>query len=71
MTNMCNEDLFNLVILFCGIQNTTGRTKLTSPWDVPFIVSRVLGPGTYRLQTKDGDELPNPWNIEHLRKFYA
>ncbi|KAF8725758.1 hypothetical protein HU200_020310 [Digitaria exilis] len=53
------------------IQNTAGHSKLTSPWDGPFIVSKVLKPGTYRLQTEDGVELPNPWNIEHLRKFYA
>ncbi|TKC12032.1 DDE-type integrase/transposase/recombinase, partial [Robertmurraya kyonggiensis] len=53
------------------IQNTAGHSKLTSPWDGPFLVSKVLKPGTYRLQTEDGVELPNPWNIEHLRKFYA
>jgi hypothetical protein len=23
-----------------------------------------------RLATMDGEELPFPWNIEHLRKFY-
>nr|CAB3498769.1 unnamed protein product [Digitaria exilis] len=48
-----------------------GHSKLTSPWDGPFIVSKVLKPGTYRLQTEDGVDLPNPWNVEHLRKFYA
>ena len=42
------------------IQNTAGHTKLTSPWDGPFIVSKVLKPGTYQLQIEDGDELPNP-----------
>nr|CAB3492390.1 unnamed protein product [Digitaria exilis] len=53
------------------IQNTDGHSKLTSPWDGPFIVSKVLKPGTYRLQTEDDVDLPNLWNIEHLRKFYA
>lgn len=53
------------------IQNTSGHTKFTSPWDGPFLVSRVIGPGTYRLQTEEGDDIPNTWNIEHLRKYYA
>jgi hypothetical protein len=30
----------------------------------------VPRPGSVRLATGDGTELPNPWNIEHLRRFY-
>jgi len=52
------------------IQNPTGIRKLKSPWEGPFLVSKVVGEGTYRLQTEEGEELPNPWHIEHLRKFY-
>jgi hypothetical protein len=44
--------------------------KLTSPWEGPFIVSSVVLPGTYRLQREDGIDVGNPWNIEHLRRFY-
>ena len=44
--------------------------KLTSPWEGPFIVSIVVDPGTYRLQREDGTDVGNPWNIEHLRRFY-
>jgi hypothetical protein len=31
------------------IQNTKGMHKLSSPWEGPFIVSRVLGNGAYYL----------------------
>ena len=31
------------------IQSTTGTHKLSSPWEGPFIVSRVVVPGTYCL----------------------
>jgi hypothetical protein len=31
------------------IQNTKGMQKLSSPWEGPFIVSRVLGNGAYYL----------------------
>ena len=44
--------------------------KLTSPWEGPFIVSSIVAPRTYRLQCEDGMDVGNPWNIEHLRRFY-
>ena len=44
--------------------------KLTSPWEGPFIVSSVVIPRTYRLQSEDRTDVGNPWNIEHLRRFY-
>jgi hypothetical protein len=31
------------------IQNTKGLHKLNSPWEGPFSVSKVTGPGSYRL----------------------
>src|SRR6185295_12033095 len=52
------------------IQDETGLQKLNSRWEGPFIVTKVTGPGSYRLIYADGLEVPNSWNIEHLRKFY-
>ena len=26
--------------------------------------------GSYHLKTLDGQELPRPWNIEHLKRYY-
>jgi hypothetical protein len=34
------------------IQNTEGLHKLSSPWEGPFSISKVIGPGSYRLQTR-------------------
>jgi hypothetical protein len=31
------------------IQNTEGLHKLSSPWDGPFTIAKVTGPGSYRL----------------------
>ena len=53
------------------IQKTDGRHKLLSPWEGPFIVSKVTGPGTYKLITEDGKEVSNTWHISQLRRFYA
>jgi hypothetical protein len=33
-------------------------------------VMEICRPGCVRLATTEGVPLPNPWNIEHLRKFY-
>ena len=52
------------------IQNTTGLHKLNSPWEGPFSISKVTGPGSYRLQTLEGEEIDNSWNIDQLCRFY-
>jgi hypothetical protein len=52
------------------IQKTDGMHKLSAPWEGPFIVTEVISPSTYRLQRGDGQGVPNPWNVEHLRRFY-
>ena len=52
------------------IQDETGLHKLNSRWEGPFIVTKVTGLRSYRLIYADGLEVPNSWNIEHLRKFY-
>jgi hypothetical protein len=53
------------------IQNTEGRHKLSSPWEGPFIVAKVTRPGSYRLQTLEGEDVSNSWNIDQLCRFYA
>jgi hypothetical protein len=52
------------------IQKTDDMHKLFAPWEGPFIVTEVISPFTYRLQWGDGHGVPNPWNVEHLRRFY-
>ena len=52
------------------IQDETALHKLNSRWEGPFIVTKVTRPGSYRINDADGNEVPNSWNIEHLRKFY-
>jgi hypothetical protein len=53
------------------IQNTEGLHKLNSPWEGPFIVAKVTRPGSYRLQTLEGEGVNNSWNIDQLCRFYA
>jgi hypothetical protein len=51
-------------------QDTRGRHKLTPPWEGPFVIAKVLKPGTYKLANSQGEVYGNAWNIQQLRRFY-
>jgi hypothetical protein len=51
------EPSFNVGdLVLCRIQNTEGLHKLSSPWECPFTVAKVTGPGSSRLQTLEGED---------------
>ena len=45
--------------------------KLRPNWEGPYIVSRVIRLGNYKLQTEEGKILPHSWNAEHLKLFLS
>jgi hypothetical protein len=53
------------------IQKTDGRHKLLSPWEGPFIISKVTRPGSFELMTEDGTPIKNSWHIDQLWRFHA
>ena len=52
------------------IQTNKDRHKLSPLWEGPYIVAKILRPGSYKLKTIDGKIFTNAWNIEQLRCFY-
>jgi hypothetical protein len=52
------------------VLNREGLHKLSHSWEGPFKVMEICQSGCVCLATTEGVPLPNPWNIEHLRKFY-
>ena len=50
-------------------QDARGRHKLTPPWEGPFIIAKILKPGTYKLANNHGEVYNNAWNIRQLRRF--
>jgi hypothetical protein len=48
-------------------QDARGRHKLTPPWEGPFIIAKILKPGTYKLANSQGEVYSNAWNIRQLR----
>jgi hypothetical protein len=59
------------VLVLRRIQNTEGLHKLSSPWEGPFTVAKVTGPGSYCLQTLEGEDVNNSWNVDQLCRFHA
>jgi hypothetical protein len=52
------------------VLNREGLHKLSPSWEGPFKVTEICWPRCVCLATTEGVPLPNPWTIEHLRKFY-
>jgi hypothetical protein len=63
------------------VQNTKGMHKMSSPWEGPVIVSRMLGNGAYYLidaqeprknkADNSNKETEQLWNVNHLRPFFC
>ena len=47
----------------------SSQGKLGLAWEVPYEVIRHSKEGSYYLKSLNGQELPRPWNIEHLKKY--
>jgi hypothetical protein len=52
------------------IQDESGLHKLNSRWEGPFVVKQVTRSWSYQVQYLEGQDVPNSWNIQNLRKFY-
>jgi hypothetical protein len=57
-------------LVLCRIQDESGLHKLNLRWEGPFIVKQITRLGSYRLQYPEGQDVPNSWNVQNLRKFY-
>ena len=43
----------------------------THPWEGPFVIAKVLKPGTNKLADSQGEVYTDTWNIQQLRRFYT
>jgi hypothetical protein len=50
---------------------TKDKHKFSSPWEGPFIIVDIATPGAYVLAEVNDGMLPNKWNTDQLRKYYA
>ncbi|XP_072073834.1 uncharacterized protein [Arachis hypogaea] len=54
-----------------NVRKPSNHGKLAANWKGPFRVIQVIGNGAYRLQTLDGNTLPNTWNVSSLKLYYS
>ena len=52
------------------VRKNLAHGKLGPNWEGPYIISRVVRPDNYELQTEDGKILQHTCNAEHLKHFY-
>ena len=63
--------LGNLMLkILLPIRKDPTHGKLGPNWEGPYIVSRIIRPSNYELQTEEGKTLHHSWNAEHLKRFY-
>ncbi|KAJ9538340.1 hypothetical protein OSB04_031073 [Centaurea solstitialis] len=44
--------------------------KLSIKWEGPYIISKIIGNGAYKLTNIEGKEIPRSWNATHLKRYY-
>ena len=60
-------------LVLCKVTPATrdsAQGKLGPTWEGPYRVVHYFRQGSYHLKTMDGQRLPRPWNIEHLKKYH-
>ena len=60
-------------LVLCKVTTATrdpAQGKLGPIWEGPYRVIHYSRQGSYHLETIDGQRLPKPWNIEHLKKYH-
>jgi len=45
--------------------------KFSSNLDGPYRIREDAGGGTYRLEQLSGKEIPNTWNVSHLKFYFS
>ena len=64
-------DIEDLVLrrVTLAMKNPT-QGKLGPTWEGPYRVVHYSQQGSYHLEDLDGNKLPCPWNVKHLKRYY-
>jgi hypothetical protein len=60
-----------LAILSYVVSRTRKDYTSSAPLGRSLHSCKVTGPGSYRLQTLEGEDVNNSWNVDQLCRFYA
>ena len=53
-----------------GVTRDPSQRKLGLNWEGPYRITSWQRKSTYHLETLDRQKLHQPWNTEHLKKYY-
>jgi ribonuclease HI len=59
----------HLVLQRVANPDTVGKLQLK--WEGPFLVVSSSRPGSYKLKSMDGNDIPRSWNAYELRRYYV
>jgi len=45
--------------------------KFSANWDSPYRIREDAEGGAYRLEQLSGEEIPNTWNVSHLKFYFS
>jgi len=45
--------------------------KFFANWDSPYRIREHTGGGAYRLEHLSREEIPNTWNMSHLKFYFS
>jgi len=45
--------------------------KFSTNWDEPYQIWEDIGGGAYKLEQLSGEEIPNTWNVSHLKFYFS
>jgi len=45
--------------------------KFSANWKGPFQIREDAGGGPYKLKLLSGEEIPNTWNVSHLKFYFS
>jgi len=45
--------------------------KFSAIWDGPYRICDDAGGGAYKLEQLSGEEIPNTWNVSHLKFYFS
>jgi len=46
-------------------------SKFSANWDGPYRIREDVGGGPYRLELLSREEVPNTWNVSHLKFYFS
>ncbi|GAA0144277.1 hypothetical protein LIER_35900 [Lithospermum erythrorhizon] len=63
--------VYDLVLRLYSITHPKNKDKLSPKWEGPYRISKMIGPGTYKLEKLNVDAIPRTWHASNLTKYYV